>query len=98
MKREVEKKGRLANHLPSIECNVGTPATAELSKVEHIAACTLHSRHLSKSVYRRLDTTKAMCCSGADSIVVMQLSLTIANIGAGMVAVPRACMSVQRCC
>lgn len=64
----------------------------------HFATCTLHSRHLSKSVYRRVDTTKAMSCSGADSIVAMQLSLTSANIGADMVAMLRACMNVHRCC
>jgi hypothetical protein len=85
--------------LPSIECNVGTPATAELSKVDrHLATCTLHSRHLFKLLYGRLDAAKAMSFLGADPIVVMQHSLTTANIGAGMVATPRACMSVHGCC
>jgi hypothetical protein len=64
----------------------------------HIATCTLHSRHLSRSLHRRLDTTKSMSFSGADFIVAMQRSLAVANVGAATVAVPRPRLSWNRCC
>jgi hypothetical protein len=96
MKRTVEVERRLTDHC---QASNATSALLQSPNCQHLARCLVA---LSRTpVYLCLQTprkSKGMSVSGAESIVAMQLNLAIANVGAGVVAVPPACLSIHRCC
>ena len=84
---------------PSIECNVGTPATAELLTKDTLYLAL--SRISWPTIYiclRMPHLSQVTSVPVADLIVAMQHNLTTADVGAGMVAAPCTRTSVQRCC